>query len=143
MILAILLLIAAFPSAASAQSVTTITGAGATFPYPIYAKWAEAYGQDTSALKQLAEELWAGGGGLDIEVLGKSDRHVDFNVTRCRYAEFYQELGLAELGYQLQCSRDHAMLAGFNPAMELSRTQTLMEGGSCCDFRFRQKTAIT
>src|ERR1700759_4388018 len=54
------------------------------------AKWAEAYGQDTSALKQLAEELWAGGGGLDIEVLGKSDRHVDFNVTRCRYAEFYQ-----------------------------------------------------
>ena len=27
---------------------TTITGAGATFPYPIYAKWAEAYKAKTS-----------------------------------------------------------------------------------------------
>ena len=43
MILVILLLLAAFPNAAAAQSVTTVRGAGATFPYPIYAKWFENY----------------------------------------------------------------------------------------------------
>ena len=45
--LAILLLLTAFPWTVSAQSVTqpgtTVTGAGATFPYPIYAKWFENY----------------------------------------------------------------------------------------------------
>jgi phosphate transport system substrate-binding protein len=40
----ILTLLAAFAVTAHAQ---TITGAGATFPYPIYAKWAEAYKKDT------------------------------------------------------------------------------------------------
>jgi phosphate transport system substrate-binding protein len=29
-------------------SATTITGAGATFPYPIYAKWAEAYKKESN-----------------------------------------------------------------------------------------------
>ena len=43
MILAILLLLAALPNNAAAQSVTTLIGAGATFPYPIYAKWFENY----------------------------------------------------------------------------------------------------
>ncbi len=43
MMLAILFLFAAFANPAPAQSVTTVTGAGATFPYPIYAKWFENY----------------------------------------------------------------------------------------------------
>ena len=29
--------------AVSSVSATDISGAGATFPYPVYAKWAEAY----------------------------------------------------------------------------------------------------
>src|SRR5580704_7573713 len=43
MILAVLLLLAVFSNMAPAQPVTTVTGAGATFPYPIYAKWFENY----------------------------------------------------------------------------------------------------
>jgi phosphate transport system substrate-binding protein len=43
MILAALLLLAVFSNIAPAQSVTTVNGAGATFPYPIYAKWFENY----------------------------------------------------------------------------------------------------
>jgi phosphate transport system substrate-binding protein len=31
----------------AAASAQTITGAGATFPYPVYAKWAEAYKKET------------------------------------------------------------------------------------------------
>jgi hypothetical protein len=32
------------------------------------------------------------------------------------------------------------MLAGFNSELELSRSQTIMEGASHCDFRFRKRT---
>jgi phosphate transport system substrate-binding protein len=41
--LAIILLLTPFTNVASAQSVTTLTGAGATFPNPIYVKWFENY----------------------------------------------------------------------------------------------------
>jgi hypothetical protein len=52
--------------------------------------------------------LWAGGGSLDIQIVCQSDDHLDFNVTRCQYAEFYQQMGLADLGYRVHCNRDHA-----------------------------------
>ena len=102
-------------------------------------RWAELFGTDIAALRTVAEKVWAGGGSLDVEVLEQTRDHLDFNVTRCRYAEFYKELGLAEVGYLLHCNRDHAMTAGFNNDIELTRSQTIMEGGTCCDFRFRKR----
>lgn len=103
------------------------------------ARWAASYGQTTASLRQVAQELWAGGGSMDIDVVGESREHLDFNVTRCRYAEFYQELGLSDLGFRIHCNRDHAMMAGFNSELDLSRSQTIMEGGTHCDFRFRKR----
>ena len=76
---------------------------------------------------------------MDIQVVSQSDDHLDFNVTRCRYTEFYQEMGLADVGYRVHCNRDHAMVIGFNEGLELARSQTLMEGAACCDFRYRKK----
>ncbi len=102
------------------------------------AAWAETYGRDLASLRRVAEDLWAGGGSLEVDVVGQTEDRLDFNVTRCRYAEFYRELGLADMGYLVHCNRDHAMIAGFNPDVELTRTQTLMEGASHCDFRFHQ-----
>jgi hypothetical protein len=104
------------------------------------AKWAATYGQGIAPLKRIVEELWAAGGGMDVHVVDQSDQQFAFNVMRCGYAEFYKELGLADLGYQIHCKRDYAMLAGFDPDLALSRSQTVMEGAACCDFRFR-KTA--
>jgi len=103
------------------------------------ARWAESYGQTTSSLRKVAEEVWAGGGSLDVQILSESAHHLDFNVTRCRYAEFYHELGLTDLGFRMHCNRDFAMVAGFNGELELSRSQTIMEGAACCDFRFRKR----
>jgi len=103
------------------------------------ARWAATYGQTTASLRRVAQELWAGGGGMDVEVIGESEDHLDFNVTRCGYAEFYKELGLADLGIRIHCNRDHAMLVGFDDQIELSRSQTIMEGATCCDFRFRKR----
>ena len=103
------------------------------------ARWADSYGQSIASLRKVAQEVWAGGGSLEVKVLDQSDDHLDFNVTRCRYAEFYRELGLTDLGFRLQCNRDFAMVAGFNGELELSRSQTIMEGAACCDFRFRKR----
>jgi hypothetical protein len=49
----------------------------------------------------------------------------------------YRALDLADLGSSLSCQRDFALSEGFNPEIQLTRTQTLMEGAACCDFRFR------
>lgn len=39
----------------------------------------------------------------------------------------------------IEDNRDHAMIDGFNPAIKLTRTQTVMEGATHCDFRFTAK----
>lgn len=103
------------------------------------ARWAGTYGNDMASLDTVAEKVWAGGGSLEIDVIDKGADYLDFNVTRCRYAEFFKELGLADMGYLVHCNRDFAMIAGFNPDLELARSQTIMQGASHCDFRFRKK----
>lgn len=103
------------------------------------ARWGDTYRRSLSALKAVAEKVWAGSGSLDVEIVAAGDDRLDFNVTRCRYAEFYKELGLADLGQLVHCNRDHAMIEGFNPDLKLTRTQTVMEGATHCDFRFGKK----
>ena len=92
-------------------------------------------------LATFAENLarWKEGNALEIEIVESDDEHLDFNVKRCRYAEMYREEGLADLGFHLSCVRDFALIEGFNPAIKLERTQTLMEGAAFCDFRFHAK----
>jgi hypothetical protein len=70
-------------------------------------------------------------------MLTQSPTELSFNVTRCRYAEMYRSLGLEDLGGSLSCARDFALVEGFNPEIELKRTQTIMEGAAYCDFRFK------
>lgn len=102
------------------------------------AGWADRFGSGLTGLGQVAE-LWADGGAMDIEPGPPAGDELQFAVTRCRYAEIYQDLGLAELGVIIHCSRDAAMTEAFDPGLSLTRTQTLMEGASHCDFRFRRK----
>lgn len=92
-----------------------------------------------SSLPAFAESLerWKAGGALEISMIENSPETLSFDVTRCRYAEMYQALGLADLGGSLSCCRDYALIEGFKPAATLTRTQTIMEGAPHCDFRFR------
>jgi L-2-amino-thiazoline-4-carboxylic acid hydrolase len=82
-------------------------------------------------------DRWRENGALEIDVLEQSAERLSFNVTRCRYAEMYRSLGLADLGASLSCQRDYALAQGFNAEIELTRTQTIMEGAPFCDFRFK------
>lgn len=92
-------------------------------------------GNSLEYLKQSVER-WKAGGALELTVLRDDADAFEFNVTRCRFAEMYRRLGLAELGPILSCARDGAMIAGFNPELGFTRSQTLMEGARHCDFRY-------
>jgi predicted ArsR family transcriptional regulator len=86
-----------------------------------------------------ALEAWKKGDAMEMVVLEQNERRLAFNVTRCGYADMYRQLGLAELGKTLSCGRDFALIEGFNPEISLTRTQTILDGASCCDFRYEVK----
>jgi phosphate transport system substrate-binding protein len=75
--LSALALTAAFARSASADD---ISGAGATFPYPIYAKWAEAYKAQTG-IGMNYQSIGSGGGIKQIEAstvtFGASDKPLE------------------------------------------------------------------
>jgi predicted ArsR family transcriptional regulator len=102
------------------------------------ARWAQQFGDDLQGVEKLSG-VWAAGGTLDIKPIARSMDRLDFNVTRCQFAELYKELGLPELGFLFHCNRDFALVDGFSSSLTLQRTQTIMQGASHCDFRFVRK----
>ncbi len=97
---------------------------------------AERMGGDSLGHFATALEDWKKGDAYRMDVLEQNDQKLSFNVTRCRYAEMYRALGIPDVGALLSCNRDFALVEGFNPDVKLTRTQTVMEGASHCDFRF-------
>ena len=90
-----------------------------------------------------AFEMFAAGDALDYEVVKQGPDAFEVNVTECRYAKFYNEIGVPELGFLLTCSADFAMTEGFGTDVQLTRTQTIMQGASHCDFRYARKQSRT
>lgn len=76
---------------------------------------------------------------LEVTVLEHSPKACRFNVTRCRYAEFYKEMGAADLGLILSCHRDFGLVKGISEDLQLLRTSTIMEGADHCDFHLKLK----
>jgi hypothetical protein len=97
-------------------------------------------GADLESFKPLFFALWTKEDALTVEVVRDEPGVFDFNVTRCRYAETYRAMGLGSIGDILSCNRDGAFCEGYDPRIELERTQTIMGGASYCDFRYRTKT---
>jgi L-2-amino-thiazoline-4-carboxylic acid hydrolase-like protein len=85
-----------------------------------------------------AFDRFAAGDGSDYEVITQAPDAFEMNVTGCRYATFYNEIGAPELGFLLTCSADFLMAEGFG-TVQLTRTQTIMQGASHCDFRYSLK----
>ena len=80
---------ALFSGVASAQSVD-LTGAGATFPYPIYSKWFSDYAQSTG-VKINYQSIGSGGGIRQL-----SEQTVDFGASDSPMSD--QELANAKGG---------------------------------------------
>jgi hypothetical protein len=82
------------------------------------------------------QPLWLRSGALEVLPLGQTETEFAFDVTRCKYAEMYIEMGLGEIGHLLSCNRDATFCEGYNPRIRLTRTQTIMQGADHCDFRY-------
>ena len=82
------------------------------------------------------QALWKIGGAMEMEVKEQTDTSYVYDVTRCRYAEMYREMGLGEIGHLLSCQRDATFCEGYDKRLKLTRTQTIMQGASHCDFNY-------
>jgi hypothetical protein len=98
--------------------------------------WRSRDGADLGTRMAALMDWNATDGALQYRVLEKSPETFDADVTQCRYAQFFQKIGAPELGFLLVCSADFPITEGFNAGVRLTRTQTLMQGASHCDFRY-------
>ena len=77
---------------------------------------------------------------FEFEILRQDSEAFELNITRCKFAEFFRELGELDLGVVLMCDGDFQVVDEVaSPDVELTRTQTIMQGGCCCDSRFQIK----
>lgn len=109
----------------------------------VYRRHGEAFWQaknDKNLGKSIASAFatYAREDALDYKVIEQSQDAFAFDVTRCRYAEFYKELEEPELGFLLVCGADFATAEGYGADIKLTRTQTIMQGASHCDFRYKR-----
>jgi len=109
----------------------------------IYRRHGEAYWRsrrenNLGTIMASAFATYAREDALDYHVIEQSQDAFAIDVTGCRYAAFYKELGEPELGFLLVCTADFTTAEGFGPDIKLTRTQTIMQGASHCDFRYKR-----
>ena len=75
--------------------------------------------------------------GVEFTTLRHDAEAMEFDVTRCRYAEFFRALGEPELGALLVCEADFDVVAAGEGSVSLTREQTIMKGAPSCTFRYR------
>ena len=73
---------------------------------------------------------------IEFETRRHDDEALEFDVTRCRFAEFFRELDEPELGALLICATDFDIVAAAGGEVSLAREQTLMQGAPSCTFRY-------
>jgi hypothetical protein len=96
---------------------------------------------DLSKFVASAFRAYARDDALEYDVIEQTPDAYAIDIRRCRYAEFYKELGEPELGFLLVCTADFAVADGFGDDVKLTRTQTIMQGADHCDFRYRRVKA--
>jgi hypothetical protein len=90
-------------------------------------KWAKMQG----ALNNVTERE------VTFEMQRHDEEALEFDVTSCRFAEFFRALGEPELGALLICQTDFDIAAVGEGEVSLDRAQTLMQGAPSCTFRYR------
>ncbi len=74
---------------------------------------------------------------VEFEVRRHDKEVLEFDVTRCRFAEFFRALGEPELGALLICATDFDIAAASDGEVSLDRAQTIMQGAPSCTFRYK------
>jgi len=82
------------------------------------------------------------GDAIDVQVLAQRDDALELDVTGCRFAQFFRELGEPELGFALLCSIDDTAAEEIGAGeVKFTRSGTIMQGAERCDFRYALKNA--
>jgi len=76
---------------------------------------------------------------VEEEVVEDTETAYGHNIVGCAFAQYFRSIGEPEIGALMTCGVDFAAEARMRPGWEFSRTQTLMQGAPCCDFRWRKK----
>ena len=99
---------------------------------------AERHGGGSLAILKAIVPAFTAGHALDIEPLVDDQHDLEFNVRGCRYADYFRSIGEPVLGAMLTCEIDPPLTAGIGADLKLERTQTILTGGSHCDFHWSQ-----
>ena len=90
-------------------------------------KWAAMH----TALAEVTERE------VTVEMIRHDKEALEFDVSHCRFAEFFRALGEPELGALLICETDFDIAAAGGSEVSLTRDQTIMQGAPSCTFRYR------
>jgi predicted ArsR family transcriptional regulator len=90
-------------------------------------KWAAMH----TALADVTERA------VTVEMRRHDEEALEFDVTECRFAEFFRALGEPELGALLICETDFDIAAAGGSEVSLTRDQTIMHGAPRCTFRYK------
>ena len=90
-------------------------------------KWAAMH----SAMAEITEQA------VTVEMRRQDKEALEFDVTHCRFAEFFRALGEPELGALLICATDFDIAAAGGGEVSFTRDQTIMQGASSCTFRYK------
>src|SRR6516165_483624 len=70
-----------------------------------------------------------------VEMRRKDKEALEFDITQCRFADFFRALGEPELGAILICETDFDIAAAGGGEVSFTREQTIMKGAPSCTFR--------
>lgn len=74
---------------------------------------------------------------VSVQMHRKDKEALEFDVTQCRFAEFFRALGEPELGELLVCETDVDIAVAGGSDVEFTRAQTIMQGAPSCTFRYK------
>jgi len=72
-----------------------------------------------------------------VEMRRKDKEALEFDITQCRFADFFRALGEPELGAILICETDFDIAAAGGGEVSFTREQTIMKGAPSCTFRYK------
>jgi len=90
-------------------------------------KWAAMH----SAMAEITEQ------DVTVDMRRNDKDALEFDITHCRYAQFFRALGEPELGALLICETDFDIAAAGGREVTFSRDQTIMRGAPSCTFRYK------
>jgi len=90
-------------------------------------KWAAMH----TAMAEITEQ------DVTVEMLRHDKEALEFDVTHCRFADFFRALGEPELGALLICEADFDIAAAGSDEVTFTRDRTIMQGAPSCRFRYK------